>query len=154
MQTTRALRPRGRRGFTLIEVLIVVMYIAIIAGIVLPRISGVGRRASEANLQATLHELRSAIACFQAETGLYPATLDDIVTSDAPKMGLTEQGVEIPIYRQDFHGPYLIASGGRLPVDRTTGNREWRYETTSPNVGRVRSLSTGTSLDGKPYSGF
>jgi prepilin-type N-terminal cleavage/methylation domain-containing protein len=145
---------RRNQGFTLLEVLIVVMYIAIIAGIIVPRMTGVGRRAGEANLQATVRELRSAVASFQAETGLYPAQLDDIVAEAAPAAGLTESGLEAPIFRQDFHGPYLIASGGRLPVDRTTGNREWVYETSPPRVGAVRSSNPGTSLDGKPYAEF
>lgn len=134
--------------------MIVVMYITIIAGIVLPRVTGAGRQASEANLQATLRELRAAVASFQAEMGLYPCSLDDIVTDTAPTVGLNEQGVEIPVYAQDFHGPYLVASGGQLPVDRTTGEREWYYQTSPPRVGFVKSLSTGTSLAGKPYADF
>jgi len=134
--------------------MIVVMYIAILAGIVLPRITGAGRQATEANLTATLRELRAAVACFQAETGLYPASLDDIVADKAPRLGINEQGVEIPIFAQDFHGPYLVASGGRLPVDRTSGKREWYYQTTPPRVGYVRSMSTGNSLNGTPYTQF
>jgi len=134
--------------------MIVVMYITIVAGIVLPRITGAGRQATETNLIATLRELRAAVACYQAELGVYPASLDDLVTNKAPSVGLNEQGVEIPIFAQDFHGPYLIASGGRLPVDRTTGKREWYYETSPPRIGYVRSMSTGTSLNGRPYSEF
>jgi type II secretory pathway pseudopilin PulG len=134
--------------------MIVVMYITIIAGIVLPRVTGAGRQATEANLTATLRELRAAVACYQAEMGVYPASLDDVVADKAPSMGINEQGVEIPIFAQDFHGPYLVASGGRLPVDRTTGKREWYYQTTPPRVGYVRSLSTGTSLNGTPYAQF
>lgn len=141
-------------GFTLIETMIVVLYITIIGLIVLPRLTGAGRRAAEANLIATLRELRAAVACFQAETGLYPLNLEDIVSDEPPDVGLTPEGIEIPIHEQDFHGPYLVASGGRLPIDRTTGKREWFYGTTPPNVGVVRSLSTGISLSGKPYSEF
>jgi len=69
-------------------------------------------------------------------------------------VGVNEQGVEIPIFEQDFHGPYLIASGGRLPTDRTTGKREWGYKISPPGVGSVHSLSTGISTDGTPYNGF
>jgi len=154
MRTAYRRSLRNRRGFTLLETMIVVMYIAILAGIVLPRLTGAGRQATEANLSATLRELRAAVACFQAETGLYPASLDDVVADTAPRVGINEQGVEIPIFAQDFHGPYLVASGGRLPVDRTSGKREWYYQTTPPRVGYVRSMSTGTSLNGTPYSQF
>jgi hypothetical protein len=39
-------------------------------------------------------------------------------------------------------------------VDRTNGKRQWDYATTSPNIGRVRTLSTGTDLNGEPYSTY
>lgn len=130
------------------------MYIVILATMVLPRLTGVARRASEANLQATLREIRNAVASFQAETGLYPVQLADITSTQAPDTGLTPGGIEVGIMANDFHGPYLLAPGGGLPVDRINGRREWDYSATPPNVGRVRSLSTGTSLDGEPYSTF
>lgn len=130
------------------------MYIAILAGMILPSLTGAGRRASEANLRATLRELRTAVASFQAETGLYPLQLIDICESSPPATGLTDKGLEVPIYQDDFHGPYLLAPGGSLPVDRTLGERTWDYCTTAPGVGTVHSLSTGTDLDGEPYSGY
>jgi len=138
----------------MIEMLIVVMYIAIIAAMVLPKVTGAGRRARETNLRATIHELRTAVASYQAETGLYPLTLQDIVAAKAPDTGLTAQGIEVGIMAADFRGPYLIAPGGGLPLDRTTGKREWDYGTTTPTVGRVRSLSTTVSLDNEPYSTY
>jgi type II secretory pathway pseudopilin PulG len=143
-----------RRGFSILEVLIVCMYISILAAMILPNVTGAGKRASDANLRATLHELRTAVASYQAETGLFPLQLQDLTATEPPATGLTEQGLEVPIFKEDFRGPYLIPSGGELPIDRSTGLRTWGYTTTAPNVGAVHSLSTGTSLDGEPYSLF
>lgn len=154
MRIYRRRRFLRRRGFSILEVLIVCMYIAIIAGMVLPRLTGAGRRAGEANLRGTLRELRSAIASYQAETGLYPLALEDVCATDCPATGLTDEGLEVPIYGDDWRGPYLLAPGRTLPVDRTTANREWSYSTTAPNVGAVHSVSTGTSLEGEPYSSY
>jgi prepilin-type N-terminal cleavage/methylation domain-containing protein len=152
MRSCSLLSRRRRGGFTLLETLIVIMYIAIMASIVLPKITGAGRRASETNLKATLREIRNAVASYQAETGLYPLELVDIMSSSAPDTGITAAGIEVPIMAADFHGPYLIPGGARLPMDRATGRREWDYSTTPPYVGRVRSLATGITLDGEPYS--
>ena len=138
----------------MIEALIVVMYIAILAAFILPKVTGAGRRAAETNLRATLHELRTAIASFQAETGLFTTKLDDLTVTAAPDNGLSPAGLEVPIIKDDFHGPYLLGPGGRLPVDRATGKREWDYRVTPPNVGRVSSLAQGVSLDGEPYSTY
>ncbi len=154
MRTLATHRRRRRSGFSLIEMLIVVMYISIIAAMALPKLTGAARRAGESNLRATLREIRNAVASFQAETGLYPVQLADITVTQAPDSGLTTAGIEVGIMTDDFHGPYLLAPGGGLPVDRTNGRRQWNYCTTPPNVGRVLSLSTGTSLDGEPYATF
>jgi type II secretory pathway pseudopilin PulG len=154
MRTSRRYSRKRRDGFTLIESLIIIMYIAIMAAMVLPNMTGAARRAAEANLMATVHELRAAIGSYQAETGVYPAQLADLVTNTAPDVGLTPGGVEVPIHPDDFRGPYLIPSGGRLPVDHTTGERTWDYSTTPPNVGAVRSLNTNEDLDGVPYSDY
>jgi len=154
MLASRRYRARTRRGFTLLEMLIVVMYITILAAMVIPNVTGAGRHARETNLRATIRELRTAIGSYQAETGLYPADLEDLVGRDAPQVGLTEQGVEVPIHAQDFRGPYLIAPGENLPIDRTTGRRDWDYSTRTPTVGAVHSLNTNTSMDGMPYSAF
>ncbi len=152
MYRYRRRRFLGRRAFSILEVLIVCMYIAILSGMILPNVTGAGKRATETNLRATLRELRAAVASYQAETGLYPLRLEDLTATEPPATGLTEQGLEVPIYEDDFKGPYLIPAGGELPLDRTTGQRTWGYDTTPPDLGAVHSLSTKTSLDGEPYS--
>ena len=154
MRTIRRYRSRGRRGFTLMEMLLILMYISILAGMVLPHLTGAGRRAAEVNLKATIQALRSAIGAYQAETGLYPTQVSDLVAEEAPETGLTDKGVEVPIHPDDWRGPYLIASGGKIPLDRTTGERNWEYSTTPPTVGAIHSKSAGTSLDGEPYSEY
>ena len=78
--------------------------------------------------------------------------LVDITATRAPDTGITQQGIEVGIMAADFHGPYLIAPGGGLPMDRATGRRTWEYFTTVPDVGRVRSLARGVSLNAEPYS--
>ena len=144
---------RGRRGFTLIEVLIVSVYIAIVAAIVLPRVTGATRRARETNMRATLQEIRKAVGSFQAETGLFPAGLDDIVTTTAPPTGLDRDGNSVTILAVDFRGPYLRAPGGGVPKDVITGLPDWIYST-APPVGQVHSAATGDSVDAGPYSLF
>jgi type II secretory pathway pseudopilin PulG len=51
---------------TMIESLIVITYIALIASIVLPSLTGATRKARETNLRATVRELRAAVSSYQA----------------------------------------------------------------------------------------
>jgi prepilin-type N-terminal cleavage/methylation domain-containing protein len=145
-------RTRSRRGVTLIEVMIVTVYIALLASIVLPHITGANKRAREVSVKATLSELRKAVASYHAETGLYPAQLTDLVASTAPAFGLTSSGQQVTIIPADFRGPYLFARGGGLPKDELTGLPNWRYS--NPDIGDVHSSATGNSIDMGPYSVF
>ena len=68
-----------RRGFTLIEVLLVLTLVALLAGLAAPVVTGGIQRARESTLKADLHTLRKAIDDYYADTGAYPRELDDLV---------------------------------------------------------------------------
>lgn len=70
----------ARRGFTLIELLIVMAIIATLLAIAVPRYYDSVKRAEEATLRQNLSLMRDAIDKHYADTGRYPAALDDLVT--------------------------------------------------------------------------
>jgi len=149
-----------RRGFTLIELLIVIVVIAILALIVIPRVMSAGRKARESTLRANLHQLRNAIEMFQADTGVYPTSLDDltVAVADAPATGAG--GASIPA--GSYQGPYLSVSGGigttGIPVnpfkhpsdaDYTTASAHWTY---ADGIVHPTVPTEGSTLDGLLYS--
>ena len=137
-----------KRGFTLIEVLIVIVVIAILAMIVIPRLMGVGRKAKESNLRGQLHSVRNAIQQFEADCGDYPPSLDQLLT--CPTEGAGGTGISLDVYA--WQGPYLVASGGNLPKDPFTDSATtWSYTAT---LGEVHSGSTLTSITGEAYSSW
>jgi general secretion pathway protein G len=69
-----------RRGFTLVEMLLVLMLIALLATLVTPVVTGGLARARESTLRADLYALRKAIDDYYADTGAYPPELDELVT--------------------------------------------------------------------------
>ncbi|MDO9165321.1 MAG: prepilin-type N-terminal cleavage/methylation domain-containing protein [Rhodoferax sp.] len=69
-----------RRGFTLIELLVVMAIIATLLSIATPRYFAHLDRAREAALRETLSVVRDSIDKFHADTGRYPAELDELVT--------------------------------------------------------------------------
>jgi len=141
---------KRRSGFTLIEVLIVIVVIAILAAIVVPRLLGAGREAREASLRAHLQEIRNAIGLFQAQMGDYPAGLADIMATTAPATG----GNGITFNANDYRGPYLTTADGNLPNNPISGanvvGTDWTYTATT---GAVKA-KTGTAVDGTNYSNW
>jgi general secretion pathway protein G len=71
-------RPRDRRsagGFTLIEVLVVMLILVILAGIGMVQYTNSVTRANEAALATDLFRLREALDQYYADKGKYPASL-------------------------------------------------------------------------------
>lgn len=136
----------SRAGFTLLEVLVVVMLVAALAAIVIPRVFPSVRDAREAELRADLHALRTSIALFQSQCGDWPARLEDLLATSTGNL-TGGNGVEIP--PDAFGGPYFIAPSGLLPADPFTGARDWLYE---PTTGALHSAAAKTSTDGTLYS--
>lgn len=149
----RLIRSR-RTGFTLIEALLVVMYIAVLALIVLPRFSGAQRRAHETALRATLRIMRDGTASYQAETGAYPADVADLVATAPPATGLNDDGSVVAIIPADWRGPYVRHASGEVPRDPVTRANTWYYKSTAPHVGQLLSLAQGVDMEGKPYSEY
>jgi len=66
--------PRGARGFTLIEMLVVIGIIAILAGILLPVIARAKTNAKKTTAKAEMQNLISAISAYEAEYSRPPAS--------------------------------------------------------------------------------
>ena len=64
-------------GFTLAELLIVVIILAILAAIVVPQFTSSTQDAQEAALDTTLSNMRAAIDLYFAQHGEYPSALGD-----------------------------------------------------------------------------
>jgi prepilin-type N-terminal cleavage/methylation domain-containing protein len=85
-----------RKGVTLIELLIVVLILAALSAIAIPRISKSAQSAKQKACHTNIDVMNSSIELFNADTGAYPTALTD-VTDDtdyfpdsAPVCPLTE----------------------------------------------------------------
>jgi general secretion pathway protein G len=84
----------SRKGFTLIEILLVVMIIGILVGLVVPHLGG---RAEQARIQAARADIEGGISAaldlYELENGTYPQKLEDLITQ--------------PTNARNWRGPYL-----------------------------------------------
>jgi general secretion pathway protein G len=70
---------KRERGFTLIELIVVMMIIAILTAIAVPRFTAAIQNAREAALKEDLHVMRDAIDAYTMDKGKAPQSLDDLV---------------------------------------------------------------------------
>ncbi len=115
-----------RRGFTLIELLVVMAIIATLLTIAAPRYFAHLDRAREAALRETLSVVRDAIDKFHADTGRYPAELDELVNRR-----------------------YLR----KRPVDPVSDSSEnWTIVAPPGEVSGVSDIRSGAGGEEKPYA--
>ena len=78
---------KGKKGFTLIELVIVIAILGILAGIAIPRFLDATATARGAKIVADLRTIDSAIVIYNAKTGIMPteaSQLTTATTADAP----------------------------------------------------------------------
>jgi prepilin-type N-terminal cleavage/methylation domain-containing protein len=130
------MRPfRKARGFTLVEIILVIIIIGILAAIIIPKFAGQSEKAKIATTKANLNSLRSAIRLFQSDhDGTPPSDLAADLVPDYIR-AVPEEAVT----------PSTLISASN------TGAGGWVYNTTD---GEVSVNLSGNDDNDEPYSGY
>jgi general secretion pathway protein G len=124
--------PINGRGFTLIELVMVMTIIVVLAAVAVTSYQHIQLKARETILQHNVNEMRKLIDQYAADREKLPASLDDLVTAG---------------YMHD------------IPVDPTTGEKDWIVDMGEDTISReggtgvidVHSNSPAQGSDGRPY---
>ena len=85
-ESHRRYSARSGRGFTLIELVVVMTLIGLLLSIAAPRFLGSIDKGRENVRRQNIAALRGAIDQFRADSGRYPETLDELVARRADKL--------------------------------------------------------------------
>ncbi len=97
-----------RSGFTLIEIILVVVIIGILAGIGIPRLGGQSDKAKIGQAQGNISSLGMAIREYEIINGDYPSSLDGLL--DESKGGPFLEKKVIP--KDPWGSSYIYAAPG------------------------------------------
>lgn len=171
--------PRGTKGLTLIELMIVIGVVVILIALALPNLSTVRKRGNEARAQSKLKEIANAMNAYRDRwgEGAYPSDICSLVNGGmAVKTGLSFSGTCTPgssVTESGFSYKVVTASRNRYillakPLSPTSGDFAYAYaennllyqnadgsSATDPSPGPVTGIDTseGWELLGTYASG-
>ncbi len=151
-----------RRGFTLIEIMVVIGIIALLVGILLPALSKVQERAKVTQTMGLMQEFAKACDAFHQEFGRYPGLVPEEILANDPQISGTENAllelmgggvrkndVDTNLYTNTTTG---YASPGWVELAFNTGNAAPNNQFfVKINIGK---MGEGPRINGKQYPPF
>jgi general secretion pathway protein G len=134
-RASRLRQTSGQSGFTLVELMIVMLIIGVLAAIAIPSYISSLKNAKEAVLKEDLHVLRQAIDAYTNDKEKAPQSLDDLVSAGYLK--------SIPMDPMTHSNTTWVTS---------TDDSVQSLDQTDGGVNDVHSGSSETGTDGQPYS--
>lgn len=142
---------KARKGFTLVEILIVVVILGILAAIVIPQFTDASTEAKEASMASDLQMLRSQIELYKIQHNDDPPTVADFVdqmtgttdvSGDASGSDYGPYMQKIPTNPFNDSSTVTAADGG------ATADSGWDYD---ESTGEIHPDDDGTSPDGTAH---
>jgi type II secretion system protein G len=144
----------SKKGFTLIELVVVIAILGILAGIAIPRFMDATATARGAKIVADMRTIDSAIMMYNAKTGNLPSTAADITTDGTATTPTTQYkllaawpvpptGNAIITKNDGKTASTTIASGTTYGLDKTSG-RAYLGTTTTRTVDDILANGFGS----------
>jgi general secretion pathway protein G len=133
-------RSHARRAFTLIELLLVLVILAVLAAVVVPKLAGRVEDAKRGGTIAEISNIKSVLNTFEIDNGRYPSSEEGLMALLQCPADLTST----------WKGPYL----DKFPTDKWGHDYIYRYPGTDDptsfeliSMGRDGQLGTDDDIN-------
>lgn len=129
---------RNESGFTIVELLIVIVVIGILAALVLNTFSGIQERARDTERRTDINSLATQLEVYYADNGGYP---------DGATVGFTVDTTNLPgLDAEALNDPNGNALNVGSDPDSATDN-QYHYNPTSCTAGLCTTFELGSPLE-------
>jgi prepilin-type N-terminal cleavage/methylation domain-containing protein len=143
-----------RRGFTLVELAIVIAILGILAMYAIPKYQGMVEEARTAQAKAQLGTVRSALAIYYAKnSGKFPAQLDGTIFAEGtvPYVEATDANGNV-LKKNSVNDSVTLNNDGVVSSGEVSDKGGWVYDVkTDLTQADVRINAKGTGVDGTPW---
>ena len=161
-------RARGREGFTMLELIVVVAIIGILVGLLLPVLGLIRKRSRQSAAKNAMNAIAMALDKYREDFGAYPPD-DEFSGDEAGSEALAKALCTRHVWGEMHYGPYLentgarlkdLGGGGKALVSPLGGYYEYLQLVDSEDKKKRRCLVADAGLDGvfggamDPEAGF
>ncbi len=132
---------KKKRGFTLIEIMVVVVIIGMLATLILPKVLGRQDEAFIAKAKSDIRAMSSASKLYKLDNFKYPAGLNDLVTGGTKGRGYLDKVPKDPwgnAYQYANPGSHLEFDIWSLGADGTAGGTDVGLDIGNWNMDEIR----------------
>ncbi len=124
---------KNKKGFTIVELLIVIVVIGILATLVIVTFTGIQQKARNTQRKTDINAINSHVEAFYAETGSYPtlAQLQDSTFRDTNMKGLKVDALTDP-------------KGGDTTIAATSSSSQYGYASTAEDDSACAVVDTAS----------